>query len=144
MLGDGTYIQAITSANCPAGRTRAVDARDNHTYWVQKLADGRCWMLTNLGYAGGGTNTYGDVKSFADGTGLVGSFTSAQYYVIPSTVNYTVEPSQPSISTDGTGQYGYLYNWCAAMGAQTATSACANALTPVPDQSVSACPAGWR
>ena len=47
------YIQAVTSSNCPTTRTMVVDARDNHTYWIQKLADGRCWMLTNLAYVGG-------------------------------------------------------------------------------------------
>lgn len=46
-------MQLITSANCPATRIRAVDARDNRTYWVQATPDGKCWMLTNLAYAGG-------------------------------------------------------------------------------------------
>ncbi len=30
------------------------------------------------------------------------------------------------------------------MGAQTSTSACANATTPAPTTSISICPAGWR
>ena len=76
------------------------DARDNSTYWIQKLADGNCWMVTNLAYAGGGTNT-------------------------------------------STRQYGYLYNWCAAMGGQS-TAACANASTPVTIPTTNICPAGWR
>ncbi|WP_165314454.1 FISUMP domain-containing protein [Agromyces protaetiae] len=143
-IADGSVIQTITAANCLTTRTRAVDARDNHTYWVQKLADGKCWMLTNLGYAGGGTNTYADVKSLANGTGGSTTYTAARYYVVPGTTNFTTEPTAPSISTDGTGQYGYFYNWCAAMGAQTSTSACANATTPTPSTTISICPAGWR
>lgn len=142
-IADGSFLQSITSANCPSTRTRAVDARDNHTYWVQKLSDGKCWMLTNLAYAGGGTNTYNDTKTLTNGTGGSSTYTVPSYYVVPSTTNFTTEPTNPSTSTDGTGQYGYLYNWCASMGAQ-ATAACANATNPAPDTSVSICPSGWR
>lgn len=141
-IADGDFIQEITSANCPTTRTRAVDARDNHTYWVQELADGKCWMLTNLAYAGGGTDTYGDVKSLTNGGTY--TYTAPRYYVVPSTTNFTTEPTAPSTSTDGTGQYGYLYNWCGAMGGQTSTSACANGTSPLPDTATSVCPDGWR
>ena len=64
-------IQTVTKANCSTTRTMVRDARDNSTYWIQKLADGNCWMLTNLAYAGGGTNTYGDVIN--QGTGAPGT-----------------------------------------------------------------------
>lgn len=137
------YIQTITSASCPLARTQVQDARDGHTYWIQELADGKCWMLTNLGYSGGGTDTYSDVKTLTNGTGSGSTYTVASYYVTPSTTNFTTEPTAPSTSTNGTGQYGYLYNWCAAMGGQ-ATAACANASTPIPVSTISICPAGWR
>lgn len=138
-----TIMQTVNTANCPATRTRATDARDDHTYWIKKLADGRCWMLTNIGYSGGGDNTYGDAKTLSNGTGVASTYTAARYYIVPSTVNFTVAPANPSASSNGTGQYGYLYNWCGAMGGQ-ATAACANALTPATVASTSICPAGWR
>ena len=110
-------------------------------------------MLTNLAYAGGGTNTYGDVIN--QGTGAPGTntingpdnsgsstYTLAKYYV-PTGANPTTEPTAPSTSTNGTSQYGYLYNWCAAMGGQN-TAACANATTPTPIPTTNICPAGWR
>lgn len=100
-------------------------------------------MLTNLAYAGGGTNTYSDVRTITEGTGGAATYTAARYYVIPTGANPTNEPTNPSTSTTGTGQYGYLYNWCAAMGVQS-TSVCANATTPAPNVAVSICPAGWR
>lgn len=131
----------IASSNCPTERTRAVDVRDNRTYWVQKLADGRCWMLTNLAYAGGGNNSYGDVKALTVGT--TNSYTQPHYF-IPTGANPTNEPANPSTSTTGTGQYGYLSNWCAAMGMQTFTSACMNATSPEPSGALSICPSGWR
>lgn len=144
-IEDGISMQSLTGASCPSSsKVRVVDARDNHTYWAQKLADGKCWMLTNLAYAGGGTNTYGDTKVLTNGTGSPVTYTVPSYYVVPSTTNYTTEPTNPSISTGGTGQYGYLYNFCAAMGGQLSTSACANATTPETDTSVSICPTGWR
>lgn len=141
---DGSLMQTITSETCPTIRTRAVDARDSHTYWVQKLADGKCWMLTNLSYAGGGVNTYNDTRTLVNGTGSATTYLEGRYYVVPSTINITTEPVAPSTSADGTGQYGYLYNWCGAMGSQLSTGACTNATTPAPNTSISICPAGWR
>ena len=142
-IAPGTPIQTITAANCPTARTRVVDARDNHTYWVQQLADGKCWMLTNLAYSGDGANTYGDAKSLTNGTAGAYEYQIASYYVSPNTTTFTTEPASPSTSTNGTGQYGYLYNWCGAMGGQQ-TAACRNASTPVVNAATSVCPAGWR
>lgn len=142
--GGGAIIQNITNANCSTSRTRAVDARDGRTYWVQKLADGKCWMLTNLAYGGGGANVFSDTKALTNGTGSTINYTTANYYV-PTNANVTNEPTTPSTSTDGgvTGtQYGYLYNWCGAMGGQ-ATAACTNTTTPVVT-SATVCPSGWR
>ncbi len=139
----GGYIQTATTANCPSTRAWAVDARDSRTYLIQKLADGKCWMLTNLAYAGGGVNTYGDVKTIIldPGSGST-SYTQPGYY-IPAGANPTTSPTTPSPSTTGTGQYGYFYNWCGAMGGQ-ATGACASIATPVPDTSITICPSGWH
>lgn len=146
---DGALMQTVTSTNCPENRTRVVDARDNRTYWVQELRYGSngvigCWMLTNLAYAGGGTNTYGDTKTLINGTSTSASYTAPFYYVPTSGSNVTTEPTSPSTSTNGTGQYGYLYNWCGAMGAQSTAACLSSATTPSPDLLVSVCPAGWR
>lgn len=142
-IADGALIQTITSANCPTTRVRAVDSRDNRTYWVQKLADGRCWMLTNLAYAGGGSNTYGDSKALVNATGAEsGVYSPANYYIPVSNSNVTTEPTAPSTATTGTSQYGYRYNWCAAMGGQT--NSCTDTPVAAPDPTVSVCPAGWR
>ncbi len=148
-------IQSITKAACPVEKTVTIDARDKSTYWVKKLADGNCWMMTNLAYVGGtsngGTDIYGDViprgsgtTGTIDGPGSPGteSFTIARYYS-PSGANPTTYPTLPSALADGAGQYGYLYNWCAAMGSQN-TAACSNTTTPAPDVSINICPAGWR
>jgi uncharacterized protein (TIGR02145 family) len=141
-------MQEIVSINdCPVSRTWAIDARDNHTYWIQRIPNAGgvgvdfCWMLTNLAYGGGGDNAYGDVKNISEST--VANYTQP-FYSVPSGSNVTTYPAIPSDSTTGIGQYGYLYNWCAAMGYQAGTSACLNAGTPLPNQNISICPAGWR
>ena len=140
----GRFIQIATTATCPTTMSLAIDARDNRTYWIQKLSDGVCWMLTNLAYVGGGTNTYGDVKTITLDPGAgVTSYTQPGYYIPPSGANPITSPTLPSISTTGTGQYGYFYNWCAAMGGQ-ATGACSSIATPTPDLTITICPAGWR
>jgi len=149
-------MQDITHQNCPANRTMVTDARDNRTYWIQRMPDGLCWMQTNLAYAGGGNNTFGDVMDITEGiTGTnidVGQVCRGDDASLnahgqgcfwePTGSNPTAFPDTPSISTDGTGQFGYLYNWCAAMGSQPA--ACQTATAEQPNQSISVCPAGWR
>jgi len=155
-------IQTITKASCPTELTQVKDARDNNSYYIKKLAD-NCWMLTNLAYAGGtsngGTNTYSDVIN--QGTGAPGTpgtlnngtadtartYTLAKYYVHEA-ANPTIDPTPPSTDTTGGGsgagrQYGYYYNWCAAMGGQD-TAACSSASTPAPIPTTNICPAGWR
>lgn len=155
----GSALQTINKCNCPTTRTVAVDARDKNTYWIQKIGDD-CWMLTNLAYRGGtsngGTSTYNDIIN--PGVGTPGTNTIngpdnsglatnvlAKYY-IPTGANPTIYPTSPSVSSDGgatSPQYGYLYNWCAAMGGQD-TAACAEAGTPAVNPTISICPSGWR
>lgn len=144
-IAAGDPIQTVTAANCPTNRTAIIDTRDNRSYWIMKLADGKCWMLTNLAYAGGGNNTYGDVKTITLSS-VGGSYAEARYY-IPTNANPTTYPAEPSVSTDGgvsTPQYGYFYNSCAAMGVQLSTRACSNTSAPDPNSSISICAAGWR
>jgi len=140
------FMQDITHLNCPTERTLAVDARDNRSYWVQKLNDGRCWMLTNLAYAGGGDNAFGDTVTLYEGKQ---SDRHTPLFAVPPDANPTTFPEHPSTTTDGgvsvsTRQFGFFYNWCAALGDQQGTSACVDATAPPHDKSISVCPAGWR
>lgn len=143
-----SIMQAVTTANCPTDRTKVNDARDNTPYWIQKLPDGRCWMLTNLAYAGGGRNTYGDVKTITrySGTGLMGGDADTAYavpqYVDLAARGYGTDTLNITNPASNTTFYGHLYNWCAAMGGQT--SACNGTSTSGFNTSVSICPRGWR
>ncbi|MCL2038705.1 hypothetical protein FWG86_02290 [Candidatus Saccharibacteria bacterium] len=167
---NGVVMQEIsldglaTPYACPTERTRVVDARDDASYWIRRIngtsgfGGDLCWMETNLAYAGGGDNYFGDVFSWEssdigedlqNGESFYTSGTSPFFYIPPG-ANRTTEPTDPSISTNGTGQYGYLYNWCAAMGGQWAACSYGYLYQPIQDRNqgdgyiFNICPAGWR
>ena len=140
-------LQRINKFNCPSDSlTRAYDARDNRSYWVKTMADGKCWMLSNLAYGGGGVNTYGDVRTLTDGSSNTsGTATLPKYYNnVDDKGTFTEEPKNPSTSTNGYGQLGYLYNFCAANGGQTGNGACSESSSTAVNTGISVCPAGWR
>jgi len=43
-----TAMQNLSISNCSTTAMPVYDNRDSSVYWVQKLADGNCWMLDNL------------------------------------------------------------------------------------------------
>ena len=156
MAENGDLIQDVTNETCPTTRTWVVDARDNRTYWIQKIPNSGaggtdlCWMQTNLAYAGGGNNGFGDVKTLTQNTsGGLGN-SPAGYRVSNPPSGAPVFTTSPTPPTTGSGantgangaQYGYLYNWCAAMGGQS--NACNNTSTTGFNTTVSICPSGWR
>ena len=101
-----------------------VDTRDDNTYTVSKLADGRCWMTQNLRIAGK-------------------TLTPADSDV---TTDYTIPASSLSgfISYDTSNAYvdsdGGFYTWYTAT-AGTGTQALS---TDGQNTTVSICPKGWR
>ena len=112
--GDPNYVPTKT----------LTDTRDNNTYTVSKLADGKCWMTQNLRIAGK-------------------TITPADSNV---TTNYTIPASFLSgfISYNTSNAYvdsdGGFYNWYTAT-AGTDTQALS---TQGQNTTVSICPKGWR
>ena len=100
------------------------DTRDNNTYTVSKLADGKCWMTQNL--------------RIIDKT-----LTPADSDV---TSNYTIPASSLSgfISYNTSNAYvnsdGGFYNWYAATAGTGTTALTVNGQ----NTTVSICPKGWR
>ena len=163
------FMQELTASSCPMDRTMAIDARNNNTYWVRLIpgtgAGGTdlCWMETNLAYRGGGNNQYGDATpTLTAGTTAPGVLNPATTgtnqacrgdnttmdtfgqgcFWEPTGSGITTGTTNPSTSTTGTGQYGLLYNWCAAMGNQPA--ACQTTAATPADPAINICPLGWR
>ena len=113
--GDPNYVPTVTLA----------DTRDNNTYTVSKLADGKCWMTQNL--------------RIIDKT-----ITPADSNV---TTNYTIPASFVSGFDSYDTSYAYIdnaygsyYSWYAA----TAGTGTRSLSTNGQNTTVSICPKGWR
>ena len=112
--GDSNYVPTKT----------LVDTRDNNTYTVSKLADGRCWMTQNL--------------RIIDKT------------IIPADSDVTANYTIPASSISGFSSYdisnayvdndGGFYNWYTATAGTGIRSFSANDYTAP----ASICPKGWR
>ena len=114
--GDPNYVPTKT----------LIDTRDNNTYTISKLADGRCWMTQNLRIAGKTiTPADSDVASnYTIPASSLSGFDSGAY-----------EASNAYVDSDGS-----FYNW------YTATAGTGTTALTTKDQNttVSICPKGWR
>ncbi|MBR3052060.1 InlB B-repeat-containing protein, partial [Candidatus Saccharibacteria bacterium] len=141
-----TCMQTMTIANCPTTTTTVTDARDGKSYTVAKLADGKCWMTSNLNIAGG-TQLSSDDTDF-DST-----------YTLPTTNGWTVSDGKLVLPDSSTGfsadNYAYVnnsnsttcgknspcysyYSWDAA------TLGSGRSISTNTDAAYSICPKGWR
>ena len=113
--GDPNYVPTKT----------LVDTRDNNTYTVSKLADGKCWMTQNL--------------RIIDKT------------ITPADSNVTANYTIPASSINGFNAYntnnayldsihGGYYTWTTATAGTGTTALSANGH----NTTVSICPKGWR
>lgn len=154
-------MQSLTNATCPDTLAKAYDARDGQYYYVKKIA-GLCWMNSNLRYAGDGnwesswgwaddryattaSNTTASTNDNARPLTAINGTETGGVEAFPPSVARITDPGGSSDYTDTSpsgGFYGYLYNWCAAMGGQA--TACQDAAATQPSVSITICPAGWR
>ena len=113
--GDPNYVPTVT----------LTDTRDNNTYTVSKLADGKCWMTQNL--------------RIIDKT------------ITPADSNVTANYTIPASSINGFNAYntnnayldsihGGYYTWTTATAGTGTTALSANGH----NTTVSICPKGWR
>ncbi len=135
----GESIQNISSNKCTSTPSQVIDARDNHTYTIQRLNDGSCWMMENL-----------DLGRATLTTDLTSANTNIATTVTASTFNGWKKTSGTGTydagefinvtgtdSTSGT-PYGTLYNYYAtSAGTISGSSNSSNAEYDI-------CPAGWR
>ena len=103
-----------------------VDTRDDNTYTVSKLADGRCWMTQNLRIINK-TITPADSDVTAN-------------YTIPASSLSGFDPSIYNTSNAYVDSDGGFYNWYTAT-AGTGTQALS---AQGQNTTVSICPKGWR
>ena len=151
-------IQNLDTAFCTEEPTIVIDARDGEEYMIQRLADGKCWMLDNLRFDpsqatlsamkdktnapnealeylknGGGNGKYPEKGLDANEGGYTSPSVTAQYKDI-------VMEGNPGI---GSNKVGVYYNFCAA----SAGTYCYEDNVDAPDAGNAVydiCPAGWR
>ena len=110
--GDPNYVPTKT----------LVDTRDNNTYTISKLADGKCWMTQNLRIAGT-TITPSD------------SNVTTNYTIPASSISgFNAYDTSAAYVDSGSGFYNW-YTATAGTGTQSMSSG---------NNSVSICPKGWR
>jgi len=146
-------IQNVTSAQCQAlpeftgSNTSAIrTVTDNRggttqTYEIAKLADGKCWMLTNLKLG----STSGAITLTPADSNVASNFTLPQLYGGTDSAqrdhdNPKTYGPVPGDTGSGATNYGYLYNWSAATAGESRTTMPAGS----GNASHSICPASWR
>ena len=142
-IANATYMQEVSS--CPdtltTGQVYSLkDSRDEQSYNVAKLADGKCWMVSNLNLAGG--TVLSSDKS---------DVPSTNYYTLPAsstsgfssdTTSYVYNSGNTTSDCSDPGCYSY-YSWLAATAGGKDSSG--NAVsTNGYNAAYSICPKGWR
>jgi uncharacterized protein (TIGR02145 family) len=162
-----TTMQELTSALCDSAdwddtddgindnnTVILTDQRNGQNYQVRKLVDDKCWMINNLRISLGDvanapasqTQAGADLASLAavgpaDNT-VSDTFTDPKWYDPTCGVSGSFNSECGDTANTSDHFYGYLYNWCAATGADS--SACTYSFNTMPSAATSICPANWR
>ena len=143
-----TYIQDITPDTCPTTPTVVYDMRDSEKYTIQKLADGKCWMLENLRLDtdGGESRIILPGKSEINDNGSIEERDVFEEYTYSSGgtyyesyINSTNSELMLDYESGRQEKAGVYYNYCSASG--DPLGGC-NYYKKESVQSV--CPFGWR
>ena len=144
--GTALYLQNLASSKCTTTARYAYDSRDSDIYQIQRLADGKCWMLENLRLG----STYA-ITVTASNTNSSGNFTlpasTVQSNFNPddasawstARINTTVKNSTSTVA-GYTVKYGTYYNYCAA----SAGTRCIYGGSGAGSISYDICPKAWR
>ena len=163
MWKEVTYLQNLDASKCTTTAITAIDARDGEEYKIQRLADGKCWMLDNLRLdltnstiLNGLTtsNTHVDsasLTSLKSGNRSAGAQYASSGFVKWDSSSSSNVYNQAKANADykdttitsygaGSGKIGVHYNYCAA----SAGSYCYDENAGTGNASYDLCPAGWR
>ena len=134
-----TELQNLNTSTCTTTPIYTYDNRDNQTYLVQRLADGKCWMMENLDL--GRTTLTTDLTS--SNTNLSDTITAATFNgwkKTSGTNKYNAGEFINVASGDPTSgsAYATLYNYHVASAGTISGSSNSS------DAEYDICPAGWR
>ena len=163
-----TYMQNMTSSDCTTTATTVYDNRDEEPYLVQRLADGKCWMLDNLrldlgnstvlnnttesntnvstttlNYLKNGGGSTSDRYPTAKINNVPWTSSSQNYYSIPMTIS-TYKDQTTTSHGEGSGKIGVYYNYCAASAGNYCFGDGTKAGSPSGNATEDICPKGWR
>ena len=174
-IASGGNMQDVSSkaeGGCPNTLTEGqayilIDARDNTSYKVARLADGNCWLLDNLALdiatltmgqlygtginAGKMTNASEDTLTILKNGGGTSPYATTaaidvasgfNSYIAPqiNTGSVNVVPSGAMPGSLGSNKVGIYYNYCAA----SAGSYCYPSSGSTGNSTQDICPYGWR
>ena len=136
---DAESMQNLPSSSCTVTASYAKDDRDGHVYVIQRLADGKCWMMENLDL--GRTELITDLTS--SNTNLTNTVTASTFNGWKKNSfsrTYTAGELIPANGADSYSKtpYGTHYNYCAISAGTICTES--NSYNATSDL----CPAGWR
>ena len=127
------YMQDFTTSKCneltqwanvdnPSGTTKTLyDSRDEKPYSIRRLADGHCWMVSNLAII--------DTTIYSSSSDSSGSFTIPASGVSAGGGKYT---------RNGSGNYGPYYSW------EVATAGTGSSIYGDNSTNYSICPKKWK
>ncbi|MBR2831184.1 hypothetical protein IKE83_02390 [Candidatus Saccharibacteria bacterium] len=170
----GSWMQGLAYNSCTTTAQTVYDVRDGNSYTVQRLADGKCWLMDNLSFdlvnvpptdLQGNTNASNEtLAKLKNGGGASDDqYTTAAvvetssfglsgdaYTAAKINSSYNGKDKNTEWLYDGTnkGKQGIYYNYCAA----SAGSYCYTSGNPSSDPDTTTlidakediCPAGWR
>jgi len=145
-----TDMQAMNRGYCDnhmvVGQTIVLtDTRNNQNYSIRKLADGNCWMISNLRLG----RLDSTMQLTPADTNISENWTLPQV-ALNSNSSWTEPLVDGPVSGDNEGNsYGFLYNWCAATAGGLQSGGTANTcafngsdISSSVDGDI--CPVGWR
>ena len=143
------YIQNLDPTLCTEDPMVVIDNRDEQPYIVQRLKDGKCWMMTNLNL--GAVKLTQDLTSAntnINDNSTISADDFNSYNTGAPTFNHTNPVYTPlnsnntsnHLSIDPVSQnpYGTVYNYCITTAKTICTSSNNN------DATSDICPSGWR
>ena len=173
-IWERVYLQNLSADKCTTTMSTAIDSRDGTEYHIQRLADGKCWLLDNLaldltnptvlngmnennthasnttlGYLKNGGGTTSDKYA----TAAVSNWTSSYSYSAPlvsmadkdrTAPDGTSSDPMQSTATSVGWKYGGYYNYCAASAGSYCYGNGTSAGTPSGNATEDICPKGWR
>ena len=134
-----TCMQNLSSSSCTSTLSTVYDGRDEQSYKIKKLNDGKCWMMVNLNL---GSTTLTKNLTSAN-TNLETIITADTFNGWKKTSGTNSNTSGEFISLSGTDStsgtiYGTLYNYYAT------SAGTINKNSNSTDATYDICPSGWR